>query len=70
MDYDLLFKEFDITDPDLQKSLITFVENEDKGELDPSFYLALDQNEKMQGFIEKAFDQQFAPLQKIVKKIS
>lgn len=70
MDYNLLFKEFDIIDPDLQKSLVSFVEDKDKGELDPSFYIALDQNEKMQGFIEKAFDQQFAPLQKLVKKFS
>ena len=62
--YETLFVECSINDKDLRNALVLFVEGE--GVANDEFAVALDQDEHLQEFVEKAFALKFAPLQQAV----
>ena len=65
--YQDIFDELNITDPELQSNLVSFVENKDNT-FCPEFISALNEDKNLQTFIERVFAQKFKPLQDLVSK--
>jgi predicted SnoaL-like aldol condensation-catalyzing enzyme len=61
--FQALFAELGIQDPEVQMKLCRFIEN---GELDEEFAKEMNENAKIQAFIEKAFAREFEPLQRLL----
>lgn len=61
--YDTLFEQCGIANIELRDALVSFVED---GDMRENIAAALDQEERLQEFVEKAFALKFAPLQKAV----